>query len=272
MSFVSKIFAKQLSPTKTVVIAASIVILCLLLQAVLLAAPIAWVQIVLIVISLGAAGVAILANTRQSRDLLRIDRGLRLIAGTADPQTSNAEPLDSLRQVSDQLKQKFEDAEAEIQRAKECDPLTGLGDRRWFQMRANQELERAARAKKTICLVIVKIADIRNINENYGYDAGDAALLSLADTLRDFVRSYDLVGRLAGDEFGVLLLRAPREIAEGIVSRLREAVNNCPLALLGDTSVDASFTLIESQPDETFFDAMHARAHTERRTGTPSKP
>lgn len=94
------------------------------------------------------------------------------------------------------------------------DPLTPAINRRAFV----RELERAKafvdRYKTPACLVFFDIDGMKTINDRFGHKAGDEALIAVANTLVDNVRSSDVVGRLGGDEFAVILAQVDCPAAE----------------------------------------------------------
>ncbi|MFC3215519.1 GGDEF domain-containing protein [Novosphingobium panipatense] len=93
------------------------------------------------------------------------------------------------------------------------DTMTGALNHQVFYCRAGKRIEAAGRSNATLLLVMLDLDDFKAINSTHGHGAGDAVLRTFADSLSAIVRREDLVGRLGGDEFG-LLLHVP-SIAEG---------------------------------------------------------
>ena len=81
------------------------------------------------------------------------------------------------------------------------DPLTGLLNRRGFSEEVTRRMARLARAGQPACLVYIDLDNFKLVNDTYGHEAGDAALLALCRTLRDNSRPGDVIARLGGDEF-----------------------------------------------------------------------
>lgn len=75
-------------------------------------------------------------------------------------------------------------------------------------------------------LLIIDADDFKAVNDRYGHDRGDEALIAIAQSIRTTVRTPDLVGRLGGEEFGVFLPGASREQAEAIAERIRVSVTD----------------------------------------------
>lgn len=94
---------------------------------------------------------------------------------------------------------------AEIERLAQHDPLTGSFSRAMFDDALAEALERSDRDRSRTGLFLFDIDDFKDINDTFGHDTGDDLLRHVASELREATRSTDLVIRLAGDEFGVLL-------------------------------------------------------------------
>ena len=101
------------------------------------------------------------------------------------------------------------------------DSLTGLFNRGHFTEMATQEIERARRFAEPLTAVLMDLDHFKKVNDTYGHDAGDHALATFAKICQEFARKIDLVGRLGGEEFVMLLPRANKEPAFEIVQRLR---------------------------------------------------
>ena len=92
------------------------------------------------------------------------------------------------------------------------DPLTGLLNHRAFQQRVDNEVRRAQRYERPLALVLLDLDHFKSINDAYGHQAGDAALMQAASLLEAGARAGDILGRIGGDEFALLL---PETVAEG---------------------------------------------------------
>ena len=100
------------------------------------------------------------------------------------------------------------------------DPLTGLFNRRAFSERLMAEIDTARRHGRSLAYVLMDVDDFKRINDTYGHARGDAALVSLAQTLLRTSRAQDVVGRFAGDEFTLLLVDVRPAMTRTLVSRL----------------------------------------------------
>jgi diguanylate cyclase (GGDEF)-like protein/PAS domain S-box-containing protein len=188
------------------------------------------------------------------------------------------EELNLLEFVSTQVAQAIERKrmEQEIRTLSLTDELTGLYNRRGFTLLAEQELKLACRFKRGVLLFFGDVDDLKTINDTYGHAQGDLALQEMAAILRETFREVDIVARIGGDEFVVLVVDASIESADMLTKRLRENLeeHNCSggrpwhLSLsLGtaryDTESPSSLAELISQADARMYtqkQTRHARA------------
>jgi diguanylate cyclase (GGDEF)-like protein len=126
--------------------------------------------------------------------------------------TDNRAVIDHLRVEVSTYQAKLEKAEY----AAACDPLTGLGSRRWAEARIQQRIETG----NPFCILIIDVHGIRRINHEFGNLVGDLILKEFARVLRSSCRMSDLVGRWAGDQF-IVVLDCPAADARVQISRLQ---------------------------------------------------
>lgn len=112
----------------------------------------------------------------------------------------------------------------DILRLASTDALTGMANRRSFFERSRELLAAARRRRSPVALLATDIDFFKKINDTYGHAAGDDALKIFADVCRSTFRPLDLVGRLGGEEFAVLLPDTTLSGAQRVAERLREAV------------------------------------------------
>jgi diguanylate cyclase (GGDEF)-like protein len=130
------------------------------------------------------------------------------------------------RRLSDQLA----DLAHTQERLAQEDPLTGVGNR----IRLARALEHPAARRRAHALLIVDVDDFKAVNDTFGHTTGDQLLRRLAALLREVARPQDLVVRLGGDEFGVLLPDADEDDARALAERFLAALES-PLDLEGRT-------------------------------------
>jgi diguanylate cyclase (GGDEF)-like protein len=104
------------------------------------------------------------------------------------------------------------------------DPLIGLPNRRGFMRRLEALIARVKRYGDHGAMLFVDIDGLKGINDSRGHKAGDEALIRVSEMLVGGVRSGDCVGRLGGDEFGILLEHADEAIADETAARLVERI------------------------------------------------
>ncbi len=106
----------------------------------------------------------------------------------------------------------------------ETDPLTGILNQRSFKQRCERAIETAVAAGQPISCVVLDIDLFKQFNDEYGHATGDEVLRVVADVLSEHVRGSDLVGRIGGDEFCVLLTDANEQNALAFANRIRNEV------------------------------------------------
>ena len=104
------------------------------------------------------------------------------------------------------------------------DPVTGVANTRAFYEWSAKEVERARRYHRPITFVYVDCDDFKVVNDQQGHAAGDEVLREVAKALQEVVRDLDLVARVGGDEFAVVLTETDRTGARVAVGRLREGL------------------------------------------------
>ncbi|MDG4551819.1 MAG: diguanylate cyclase [Candidatus Contendobacter sp.] len=126
--------------------------------------------------------------------------------------------------------------EHELERLSQVDSLTGAMTRRAFDRRLVEEIERARRFGHPLTLLVADLDHFKHVNDTRGHHAGDVALRGFVAVCRRELRKYDLVGRLGGEEFALLLPDTGIDVAVVTAERLRETVAQAPI----DPSVPGS--------------------------------
>lgn len=146
------------------------------------------------------------------------------------------------------------------------DPMTKVGNRRLWEECLSLEVERAARAKMPLSLLMVDVDNLKKLNDAGGHGAGDAALSLVGEVLSVTCRSRDVAARFGGDEFALLLPRTRASEARIVAERIRSALterrksHGAPLDRLLSVSIGICDleTLDEPRPELLFETADRA--------------
>ena len=157
-----------------------------------------------------------------------------------------------LNEAREKLQSRVEYANVELQRAYEqlttqadelkrkntdlellaiTDPLTGLYNKRYFEMLMENEVERSVRQSQICSIVLIDLDLFKSVNERYGHSTGDNILRQVARLLAQRVRKTDVLCRFGGDEFFLLCRQATMGNAMNVAEQLHEAVTREPLTV-----------------------------------------
>ena len=137
------------------------------------------------------------------------------------------------------------------------DPLTGLLNRRAWDAELANRLENSS-TSDGLCVALIDLDHFKAVNDQFGYAAGDAVLKATADVLVAELRGVDVVVRLGGDEFGVLINGVDRAAAEAVIERLLTALRQ-RLSTMLQQSVTASIGYRHLTSDQSSL-AIHPAA------------
>ncbi len=187
----------------------------------------------------GIASAALLPLTRRRSGLGQLAigsrRAERFITGTAS---------DFLARLASVLAVCIENAlnHERVRRLGLLDPLTGLHNRRYFDARLREAIAQARRDATPLSCLILDIDHFKQVNDRHGHAAGDAVLQHLAGILKRQMRLNDVLARLGGEEFAVLLAATDAAAAMDIAERIRLAVAHgaCPAVGVAPLSVTVS--------------------------------
>lgn len=146
------------------------------------------------------------------------------------------------------------------------DPLTGLGNRRFLENQADLEMARSRRSKIPLCVIAIDLDHFKCINDTYGHDVGDQVLKVFAETAQNESRDGDILCRIGGEEFTVLLPETTEEQAGIIAERLRQVIESTPAEIGtdvvegGQLRYSASLGVTRVHPEEVSLKASIKRA------------
>ncbi|RZO68123.1 MAG: GGDEF domain-containing protein [Parvularculaceae bacterium] len=141
--------------------------------------------------------------------------------------TELMQEVSSLRQELSVTKARME----ELTQMAYTDPLTGVYNRRAFVTELNRTVALVNRHPQPASLAFFDLDNMKSINDNYGHAGGDLAVQHVASVIKQNIRESDVIGRLGGDEFGVVFNYAGPEIAGEKVASLQEIVRSTPITL-----------------------------------------
>lgn len=184
-----------------------------------------------------------MAREREMDVCRRFDRQLR--------------KLQRIVRISDHYQNMMRELNAALKSASIQDELTGLANRRALMEVLKEETERASRHDRRFVVVMLDLDHFKQINDRYGHDVGDRALVGVSGLLHDGLRQYDACGRWGGDEFLLLLPEAGLEEAQAMLERFVAQVRALRIPTAGgDIGLTVSVGLAQYQPGETFNETL----------------
>jgi diguanylate cyclase (GGDEF)-like protein len=125
-----------------------------------------------------------------------------------------------------QTEQALRNAQLELERQAHTDSLTGLYNRRLFMQRLREEAERVNRHNGCLSILLFDLDHFKQVNDRFGHEAGDRVLQSVARAANEVKRVSDIIARIGGEEFALLLPETDREGAMNLAHRLRAAIES----------------------------------------------
>lgn len=146
---------------------------------------------------------------------LRLAPALQLLqqSGHALPERDLVSPVEWMQAVLDGL--------CEISSR---DPLTGLANRRQFELALASEIDRVARAGEPALMLMIDIDHFKTVNDSHGHPAGDLVLKAVAQALHECIRPMDTLARFGGEEFAMILPNCPPSFGPTVAERVRARV------------------------------------------------
>jgi diguanylate cyclase (GGDEF)-like protein len=131
--------------------------------------------------------------------------------------------------------------EIELKQRAHIDFLTGTNNRGYFMEQAERELSRAIRYETPLSFLMLDIDFFKQVNDSYGHKVGDMALKKFAEICRQTLREIDVIGRIGGEEFAILLPETALNEATEVAERVRQAIANAKVPL--ESGLPLQFTV-----------------------------
>jgi len=166
---------------------------------------------------------------REARLFLRHKHGYRIpvqvrVAPIRDSSGNIIGGVETFRETSDA--ENWNSRLAELEKAAFADALTGVPNRRYVEMQLARLLREHETSQRLFTLCILDLDHFKSVNDGYGHQAGDAVLATVSRTLKNCLRSTDVLGRWGGDEFVMLLPQTDRDSAHALMERCRALVES----------------------------------------------
>lgn len=177
-----------------------------------------------------------------------------------DKAASSAREMQNLQSEIEALRARVAEQATEIQRLDELaetDALTGIGNRRCFQKEINRRHAEQQRDGRKFCLMIIDVDGFKGINDRRGHMEGDQLLQKIANLVDSSIRSSDIVFRIGGDEFAILLPGASLKQAETCATRLVESTVATIQSQMPELPVGLSIGVVQSTGTRAIEELIH---------------
>jgi diguanylate cyclase (GGDEF)-like protein len=166
--------------------------------------------------------------------------------------------LEKIARISDRYQSMMRDLNEALKEASTRDALTGIGNRRMLMDRVKAETARAERMARPMTVALLDVDRFKAVNDAYGHEAGDRALIEIALAIQSSVRDYDVCGRWGGEEFMVIMPEVGAADAAMVIERVRSSIAELDLQV-GDSSLrlSASFGIAERRVGESASDTIN---------------
>ncbi|HLO25782.1 MAG TPA: diguanylate cyclase [Geobacteraceae bacterium] len=135
---------------------------------------------------------------------------------------------------------KLDDVQHSLKKLATTDSLTELKNRRSIMDRLEEEFQRARRLEEPLSLIMIDIDHFKTINDRFGHIFGDLVLKTVAALMKGALRSYDIIGRIGGEEFLIISPASSREDSAALAERLLNRIRH---EIISDGSAEAAITV-----------------------------
>jgi diguanylate cyclase (GGDEF)-like protein len=123
------------------------------------------------------------------------------------------------------------------------DALTGLANRRSFELALAREIDRVARVGEPALLLVLDIDHFKQVNDTHGHASGDLVLRAVAKALLECVRPMDMVARVGGEEFAIVMPNCPAAFGQAVAERVRRRVEAMPVQIGPSQQIGVSVSI-----------------------------
>ena len=123
------------------------------------------------------------------------------------------------------------------------DPLTGVWNRRQFDVALTSEIDRVARAGEPALVLMIDIDHFKSVNDQHGHAAGDVVLKEVAQALRECIRPMDTLARVGGEEFAMILPNCPPSFGQAVAERVRVKVQRRSVEIAPGESINVTVSI-----------------------------
>jgi diguanylate cyclase (GGDEF)-like protein len=153
---------------------------------------------------------------------------------------------------------------SEMLQSATMDALTGLNNRRQFEVRLGEEYAISNRQNTPLCAIMIDIDYFKKFNDTYGHAIGDMVLKTTANVIKEQLREYDIPSRYGGEEFCILLPHTNIEEAKVVAERLRSAVEEVNIEIAEGKTINLTISVglaeldIKDMPEDLYMKADSA--------------
>jgi diguanylate cyclase (GGDEF)-like protein len=156
---------------------------------------------------------------------------------------------------------RLDEVQTRLRRIAVTDDLTGLKNRRYIMTHLDKEYQRAVRTGAPLSVIVIDIDHFKKVNDTYGHAFGDLVLKAVSREMEGSLRSYDLLGRIGGEEFIVASPGSTLDDAAGLAERIRDRIRNTVVANgAQETAVTVSAGVTSLSEQDAKADNLLARA------------
>lgn len=209
-----------------------------------------------------ASAAAAYGRTAAAGEVARLDQVSVMGIPEAELTPKVREAIMTLMREVETLRSELNNARSrlvDLEMLADQDMLAPIANRRSFVRELSRHLSYSQRYGTPSSLIYFDVNQFKTINDTYGHAAGDAALRQVAQVLQEQVRESDVVGRLGGDEFGVILAQADGEAAQEKAASLAQAITDQPVEFDGHLlPLSVSFGVANFEKGQDAADAIKA--------------